>query len=656
MMIDYKPLDAALKQFRLVTVKSRSHSAAVLSVPVQDYLPVHCILSTSTLNDPPQYQALSYTWGEAKDTVPITVDLRETEVTKNLLQALIDIRQENEDVVLWADAICIDQTNNTEKGEQVPLMREIYSKASNTIAFLGLGWNGSDIAMAKFNTIGSFLCDNGITELISDYLGMKSENRQFETLKRELYQKLDAQFVEALQDLETTLNFMYSMQELLSRSYWERIWIRQEFVISPNLTIKAGKRSVMVDRFRATFLYILLLKRHIMESLMRQLEDAMQKERPDQKVNFYFFQTNKVLGDVSLVSSMLGRRRQFHDPQANSSADGLRLINLLADLAVGPQMKASVAKDRIYALLGMANDGKSLGIDPDYRVSTSCEWVYTGAARAMLFAGQIDVLSLSQNRDRTSGLPSWVPDWRDKIIRPSGQLSKNTFFAASSPKLFIPANNIVGTNPDCVTLKGYFVDIIEDLILGWTPRDDYMKEDLPQLGKYLESVRNLCNKSNTKAWVNSFEIYTKASDRANAHIRIPIADQEININQFGIGGLQGATTLSQRRYASLLEHIDGKLSTPSDVVALKDVACYGLCMNDQLFRKPFLAKKGYVGLAPDHAKVGDVLAIFLGGSFPYVVRGNGDGTYKFIGDAYVHGIMYGEFTENEPRIEEFVLR
>jgi hypothetical protein len=558
-------------------------------------------------------------------------------------------------VVLWADAICINQTDNKEKGEQVPLMRDLDSKASNTVAFLGLGWNGSDIAMAKFNSIGSFLCDNGITELISNYIGMKSENRQFEILKRELYQKLDAQFVEALQDLEATLNFMYSMQELLSRSYWERIWIRQEFVISPNLTIKVGKHAVTVDRFRATFLYILLLKKHIMESLMRQLEDAIQKKKPDPKANFYFLRICQ-LGGVSLVSTMLGRRQQFHNPQANPSAVGLRLVNLLADLAVGPQMKASVDKDRIYALLGMASDGKWLGIEPDYSESTSCEWVYTGAARAMIFAGRIDVLSLSQNRDRTSGLPSWVPDWRDKIIRPSGQLSKNTFFAASGPQSFIHAYNKVGTGLACVTLKVYLVDIIEDLIPGWTPRDDYMKEDLPQLGKYLENIHNPCDKSNAKAWVNSFEIYTKASDRADAHIRIPIADQEMNINQFGVGGLQGATVLSQRTYASLLEHIDGKLGPPSDAAALKDVARYNLCMNDQLFRKPFLAKKGYVGLVPDHAKVGDVLVIFLGGKFPYVVRGNGDGTYKFTGDAYAHGIMYGGFTENELRIEEFVLR
>jgi hypothetical protein len=126
-------------------------------------------------------------------------------------------------------------------------------------------------------------------------------------------------------------------------------------------------------------------------------------------------------------------------------------------------MKASVNTDRIYALLGMANDTELLGIHPDYSESTSCEWVCTGAARAMLSAGHIDVLSLSQNRDRTSKLPSWVPDWRDKIIRPSGQISKNTFFTASGPESRRSAYKIAGTGLDGVNLKGYLVDIIEDL-------------------------------------------------------------------------------------------------------------------------------------------------------------------------------------------------
>jgi len=218
-MIDYKPLDAAQKQFRLVTIKSRSHSAAVLSLPLQNYLPIHCSLSHSALGDPPPYQALSYTWGKAENLILITVDLRQAEVTQNLFCALKDIRKENEDVVLWVDAICINQKDDKEKSEQVQQMREIYSKASNTIAFLGLGWIGSDTAIANFNTLGSDLCDNGISDLMFEYIKMKSENLQFEDLKRKVYQKLEVLFEEALQNLPSTLDFLYAMQELLNRSY-----------------------------------------------------------------------------------------------------------------------------------------------------------------------------------------------------------------------------------------------------------------------------------------------------------------------------------------------------------------------------------------------------------------------------------------------------
>lgn len=428
-------------------------------------------------------------------------------------------------------------------------------------------------------------------------------------------------------------------------------------MISPKLTIRAGKHTVTVDRFRATFLYTLLLKKHIMESLMHQMEELLPTNDPGNaapNINVYFVRAAQVAVDAPLVSTMLGRRRHFQDPKDSSSVIGLKLINLLSDLAVGPQMKASVDKDRIFALLGMANDGGR--IKPNYSESTSCEWVYTAAARSMLFAGHIDLLSLSQNRDRSPGvLLSWVPDWRDKILRPSGQLPKDTFFNASRILPTDSADNKFGMDMGCVNLKGSLVDVIEDLVPGWTPREDYMKEGLPQLGKYLESIRNLCENSNAKAWVHSSEVYTKASDRADAYFRIPIADQEMNTNNFGVGGLKGATSVSQRAYASLLEHIDGKLSKSSDAAAVKDVTCYGLCMNDQLFRRPFLSKKGYVGLVPDHAKVGDAPVIFYGGKFPYVVRGGGDGTYTFIGDAYVHGIMYGEFLDTKPRVEVFDL-
>lgn len=61
-----------------------------------------------------------------------------------------------------------------------------------------------------------------------------------------------------------------------------------------------------------------------------------------------------------------------------------------------------------------------------------------------------------------------------------------------------------------------------------------------------------------------------------------------------------------------------------------------------------MTKHGMVGLAPAHAKPGDVICILRGGQTPFVLRPKGtsdDGAqlWELVGDCYVHGIMDGSF-------------
>ncbi|KAF2433213.1 hypothetical protein EJ08DRAFT_95184 [Tothia fuscella] len=72
-------------------------------------------------------------------------------------------------------------------------------------------------------------------------------------------------------------------------------------------------------------------------------------------------------------------------------------------------------------------------------------------------------------------------------------------------------------------------------------------------------------------------------------------------------------------------------------------------------RRPFISVKGYVGLGPVDTQAGDLVVIFLGGKFPYILRPNKTGTYALVGEAYVQCVMYGEFMEREADVEEFVL-
>lgn len=49
----------------------------------------------------------------------------------------INLCQENQPVVLWVDAISINQNDVPEKNAQVPLMGEIYSEARAVVAHIG---------------------------------------------------------------------------------------------------------------------------------------------------------------------------------------------------------------------------------------------------------------------------------------------------------------------------------------------------------------------------------------------------------------------------------------------------------------------------------------------------------------------------------------
>lgn len=58
-------------------------------------------------------------------------------------------------------------------------------------------------------------------------------------------------------------------------------------------------------------------------------------------------------------------------------------------------------------------------------------------------------------------------------------------------------------------------------------------------------------------------------------------------------------------------------------------------------RRLITSEKGYLGIANESVRQGDYICIFLGGRMPVVIRPIGD-TYHFIGECYIHGIMFGQ--------------
>ncbi|KAK7923652.1 hypothetical protein PG985_007723 [Apiospora marii] len=134
-------------------------------LPGDVHKPLCCDLTTSNLTNPPPYEALSYVWGDGKDTVEIEVAGQRLAITTSLEAILFRLRQPSEPRTLWIDQLCIDQSNPAEKTSQVQKMRLIYSSCEHALIWLGEFAHGiqredAEGAFAVVEYIAAFDCEN----------------------------------------------------------------------------------------------------------------------------------------------------------------------------------------------------------------------------------------------------------------------------------------------------------------------------------------------------------------------------------------------------------------------------------------------------------------------------------------------------------------
>jgi hypothetical protein len=120
---------------------------------------IRCELFDGQINQSEQgvpYEALSYTWGSTAKYAEITLYGRKVHVTSNLYMALLHLRYEDEDRILWIDAICINQNDDREKTHQVQQMGRIYKEAEKVIIWLGEGTEESNRAMDLMKSLHNY--------------------------------------------------------------------------------------------------------------------------------------------------------------------------------------------------------------------------------------------------------------------------------------------------------------------------------------------------------------------------------------------------------------------------------------------------------------------------------------------------------------------
>lgn len=239
---------------------------------------------------------------------------------------------------------------------------------------------------------------------------------------------------------------------------------------------------------------------------------------------------------------------------------------------------------------------------------------------------------------------------RRELRRPCGEFTWDSAFRASGQHKYELLPTDSAQLPNILKLKGIRIDVIEATGSHWRP-NTIGTPRLDLIAPYLAEIEEFCLKSNSKQEGNSHEIYVNTSDRADAHYRIPVADQEMT----NIGYRRRATQVTKEGYTEVLE--DTKRGAPGDDPS-PAIGSYLNMMGYLYFRRPFLSEKGFVGLGSEILEVGDVICVLLGARLPYILRERGDGSFRVVGEAYVHGVMYGEAWElKEAReVEVFELK
>jgi hypothetical protein len=348
----------------------------------------------------------------------------------------------------------------------------------------------------------------------------------------------------------------------------------------------------------------------------------------------------------AVPTTVLGIRRMY----LTSGGHSLRALldRVIVKDSNSRQIGATDPRDRVYALLGIANDAAAKDVVADYTLS--CDQAYVMTARALLRHGHDDILSLCRTRGTCKGLPSWVPDWSANLRKPwSVWHTDERLFNASGISDDSAEPSMTPHTEDTFNLHlhltAYFVDTIKEL--GHSFRlgiDDQI--NWHELRPYFDNISQFLGQSS---------VYT-AAQKEEAEWRIPVGDTEIT------------ETNSQMLRAPGRSHMKAGHAVAKAICGLKVMSMDEMkenipalvCFQCQLSRmydsRPFISENGYVGLCPAEAQPGDAIVILRGPRVPYIVRkANGGLQWTLVGESHVYGIMDGEFMATNPVAEDIVL-
>ncbi|MCJ1432239.1 hypothetical protein MMC27_001595 [Xylographa pallens] len=568
--------------------------------------PLICDLQVASLDDSPEYCAISYTWGEHVFDQYISVSGVQFAVTKHLHSAL-QIFREDDRPIFWVDQICINQGDVAERSHQVVLMTRIYSQPRMVFV-----WLGEEIE----ETGDAFVFLYNLLQLNAPWqiLDPSAHSRPWKGLF-----------------------------DILSRSWFSRVWIIQEVAPCDRISLFCGRMQMP---FQALQKLLGLLENRWVDSTTFVTAQPEFMKRNMENLRMLF-----------AARSWEKKKIQITNP--------LRIFNTFRGF------EASDSRDKIYSLRGLIDNG-AMTPDPDYTLSV--ETVYQDYARHLLLKDfGFQMLTLAGIARSHLSIPSWCPDWtyRSQMMLLATTTSEMTEFNATRPRKSLETIESLKSRGTLEMQPTFAASSGSEGSIKLTSNST----QISARGALIDTIAHIGRPSSEltgtmhdwwHAWATETLVlirqfaagrYSKSPDlNVDALSRLITADDALQIFKgpnvlkgFWSSVQNGSTRIEDFRISHeqlrQVRHAapDARLPREFEIPQILMTAFCFVVPELVRGRRFCVTKMGFIGLVPDIVKVDDLVSIIFGITAPLILRkAEGRDLYSLVGDAFVLDAMHGE--------------
>ncbi|KAJ1327053.1 HET domain-containing protein [Microdochium nivale] len=624
------------------------------------------------------FEALSYVWGsDAKSHVLTTLSGGDVPLTASLHSFLIRLRRPDRPRVLWADGICINQTDTREKEQQVPLMAVIYRCASGMVADLGEALLPESKRVVKF--IDRYwriaVSAGGHPSMFGRYLSPHETAMFLGIPPCDVDLNMVGEKTPSADDAVWKLTF-----GLFDSPWFRRLWIIQEFVLAQDVTFYHGTST-----FDWRHLYAMLLQ--YADTLGTQLMTLWAD--PDREVSTGL----ELFGTMAYQRGLrqLQQLEQHAKPNGNGGAaflDGLTLNQTMQRARTARwfdllqwyrQSSCTLERDRFYALLGVASDADEFAghveLTPDYTTDNAALNLRIGkfliTRQPPAGDGREVFMRAGLATQKDVSAPSWMQDFArfqcdnegdDELFGQAALYSNHMAAGPDSVFAVIPAPELGG---DVIRFRGHKVDNV--LGVAMSRADEQSMSLLDRLSGYACDAFQMFSARVTAAHL-AVSALVVDRDCLEAMVRTITAElwSDTKTRDMSVLVLGFFLTLVSREeqfegfpdWKTLLAGVlqsayghpidltiaDGSIAVSSEVKkhAIKSFLGHIFRSRDTGI-KAAITREGPFANVPAISEPGDEIWIISGCKLPVVLRKSvqREGMFRLVGVCYAHGAMDG---------------